>query len=282
MQLERFGGRDLSEAMRRVRQALGEDAMVLRTETVRTSGGRLVEIVATSREEVEAFRRRLRDVGDSPWPSPKGEADRSPYVLALVGPGGSGKTLSAVKLALSREALGGESVGILSLDTYRVGAVEELQTYSEVAGLPLEIVYGRRELPGALERLGGCRYVVVDTPGRLPDPGGRPAPWEELLAAVEPREVHLVLPAGLRTEVARGIRQACERTGVTHLLPTKLDLVPGEGGLVEMAETLDLPMRWVADGIAVPSALRAAGPRILAALGGGAPGAGSPTVRAAG
>jgi flagellar biosynthesis protein FlhF len=67
-------------------------------------------------------------------------------VLALVGPTGAGKTTTLAKLAAHAEAFGGWKVGAITIDTYRVGALEQLQLYAEVAGFPVEVVYDAREV----------------------------------------------------------------------------------------------------------------------------------------
>ncbi len=260
MQLETFRGRDLRALIRHVSHFLGDDAMVVRTHVLRRPAGDVFEVVAARAAEVEAFRNRL-DAGRAPEPD-RARLPR-PYVVALVGPPGAGKTTGAVKLALNERGLGTRRVGFLSLDTYRVGAIEQLQTYAEIAGLPLEVVYHPREVPHALKRLEDRDVVVVDTPGRWADD----ADWVEALAALRPDEVHLTIPAGVRLDVARALKARMAAAGPTHLLLTKLDEVPREAGLADLADALRLPARWVCDGPDVPDALAPAGPRILETLG---------------
>ncbi len=306
MQHECYCGRTLREAMTKVRSTLGEDAMILSSRSGETQGKRWAEIAAAPASVVEAFRRSLdpNRVGvgygmaddeavDHPAPSSgatvtgAGASLRDglrigPRLIALVGPPGAGKTLTAVKLALSPHAFAAYRTGFITLDTYRVGAVDQLQAYAEIAGVPLEVVYSRREVAGAVARLRNCQVVVVDTPGRTPDTMGRFGPWEDVLRQIAPHEVHLVIPAGIRNDVARHLRASAKELAPTHVLPSKLDHVPGDVGLAEMVETVGLPARWVADGHEVPGSLRPATPRILAALGRGLPGsAGGIDVRAA-
>ena len=268
MQPERFRGRNIREAMLQVRQALGEDAMILATRSGRDGPGSWVEISAAPAQEVADYQRRLG--GPLPRPEERRDPERiGPLVLALVGPGGSGKSLTAVKMALSHHAFGRASVGFLTLDTYRVGAVDELQTYAEIAGIPLEVVYHRREVAPAYRRLRSHDAIIVDTPGRLPGSGGGSGPWEELLREIRPQETHLTLPSGVRPQVAAHLGQAYRPLGVTHVLPTKLDQVPQDRTLAELVEAVGLPARWITDGQEVPGDLRPAGGRILSALGGG-------------
>ena len=96
---------------------------------------------------------------------------------------------------------------------------------------------------------------------------GVTATWENLLKEIRAKEVHLVVPAGLRIDVARYLKASFHGLGVTHMLPSKLDQVLGDAGLAELVEQVKLPTRWVADGQDVPGDLRPAGTRILSSLG---------------
>mgnify|MGYP006278100829 CR=1 FL=1 len=266
MQPKQFKGTSLQEAMAKVRREMGDDAMVLSTRTGRGKSGPWVEIQAATATDVEAYRKRM--AGPPSAAKTARTAKRiGPRIMALVGPAGSGKTLTAVKMALSNHAFGKERVGFITLDTFKVGGVEELQTYAELAGVPLEVVYNRKEIASALQRLRTCDAIVVDTPGRVPGAMGVTAPWESLLKEMDPDEIHLVIPAGLRTDVARYLKASFRNLGVTHVLPSKLDEVLGDAGLAELVEQVDLPTRWVADGQEVPGDLRPAGTRILSSLG---------------
>jgi flagellar biosynthesis protein FlhF len=255
MRLERFHGRDVSEALAKVRADLGENALVLHTHS--RPGG--LEIVATTDAELERFSASLRS------PSPPRRRARRSHIVALVGPTGSGKTTTAAKLALSDLAFGGGRVGLVSLDTYKIGAFDQIQIYADLAELPLEVLTEPGEARDALQRLATCDVIVVDTPGRAP--GGTPSErgWRDVLKALEPDEVHFVLSAGVRDRVADGLRENYADLGLTHLLLTKLDEVPGEVGVGQLADRLGLPARWVTDGQIVPDDLDGAPERLLAA-----------------
>jgi len=266
MRFETFTGPDLADVFRQAREVLGDDVAVVDTRVLVTELGRRVQVVAVREREVERFRHRL-DPGPLPAAGGPAGAPRRPVVVAVVGPTGAGKTTTVAKLALSARAFGGSRVGLLTLDTYRVGALEQIQTYAEIAALPLEVIYNAREVPDALARLAGCDVVIVDTPGRGPKAVDQDVEWREIVGLLDAAEIHLVLPATLRPDIAESVRDAYLPLGVTHLLLSKLDEVPGEIGVTDLAYRLDLPARWVTDGQNVPADLRTALPRILSSLG---------------
>lgn len=267
MHLHTFRGSDSTRVFEAARAALGEDVMVIRTRSYREGGRSVFEILATTSAEVADFERVLQA---EPLPA-HGHADRRgsvrPLVLALVGPTGAGKTTTIAKLAAHPRAFGERSVGLLTLDTYRVGAVEQLAIVADLAGLPLEVAYGPGEVDAAMRRLAGCDVVLIDTPGRSPRAEALNGEWGALLAEARPDEVHLVLPAVLRGDIAAAVGRSFSVHGLTHLLMTKVDEVPGEVGVADLAGSLRLPARWITDGQEIPTDLRPAAPRILASLG---------------
>jgi flagellar biosynthesis protein FlhF len=253
MRVERFAAATVSEALGHLRTALGDDALVLRTKNV--PGG--VEIVATTSEELSRFRMAVK-----PEATPR-TAGRRSRVIALVGPTGSGKTTTAAKLALLERAFGWGRVGLISLDTYKIGAYDQIQTYADVAGLPLEVLERPGDAAAALSRLQRCDVILVDTPGRAPNTTASEQAWRETLRALAPDETHLVLSAGVRLHVADAVMGHYADIAPTHLLLTKLDEVPDEAGVAQLADRVGLPARWVTDGQEVPDDLHGAPDRLV-------------------
>ena len=266
MQLETLRARDLTAVARLAEATLGDDAVVLQTRVIRTGAEQQVEVVAASAADVEAFMTRL-----TPAPLPDRAARRGnrPYVIALIGPTGAGKTTTIAKLAANALAFGTWSVGMITLDTFRVAGLEQLATYAEIARCPLEVAYDEDDAARAMTRLTKCDVVLVDTPGRSPRAGARDEDWWPILDALRPDEIHLVMPGGLRLDVAAAAAANLTLTAQrpTHLLLTKLDDVPDDIGIADLADLLALPARWLTDGLDVPVDLKPAPQRILASLG---------------
>ena len=155
-------------------------------------------------------------------------------------------------------AFGSRAVGLLCLDTYRIGAVEQLRIYAELSRLPLAVAYDGRELDQARHRLRGCEVILVDTAGRGPRAESDRAASRAQLLQIGPDEIHLVLPAGLCPDLARRVVAQHRAGGVTHLLPTKLDEFAEDRTAFDVAAEFGLPVRWYTDGQEVPRDLHSA------------------------
>jgi flagellar biosynthesis protein FlhF len=186
-------------------------------------------------------------------------------VIAVVGRTGVGKTTAIAKLAMHPRLFPGRRVGLLSLDTFRVGAVEQLATYAAIARLPLEVVYRLQDLPAARRRLGDRDLLLVDTPGRSPRQRRDREALDALLATIRPTEVHLAIAAGTPTHLAGAAADEAEPYGVTHYLATKIDEAPDDAAVFDLAVRRGVPMRWVATGQDVPFDLGSAAEGLAAA-----------------
>lgn len=268
MRLELFRGRDLASAHAQARSALGADAIIVHSRT-RPDGMRMmVELLAAEATELTRFRQNL-----SPAPlritGPRvaRRAGTAPFVFALVGPTGAGKTTTAAKLAMHPLAFGDRRTGFITLDTHRAGAVEQLRGYADAAERPFEVVYDLKELEGARKRLASCEVIVIDTPGRGPHNRYQESAWRDILEAARPDETHLIMPATTRLDLVASARADFAAVGVTHALLTKYDEVPHDAALAQLVSLLGLPMRWLTDGQEVPTNIQIAGPAVLDTLG---------------
>ncbi len=187
-----------------------------------------------------------------------------PKVVAFVGPTGVGKTTSIAKLAAHYAIQQKCSVGLITVDTFRIAAVEQLRTYAEIMDLPLEVVSSPREMREAVSRLSDCNLILLDTAGRSPQDEVRVAELRHMLAAAGVSEIILVLSATAGLESCQSAADAFSRIGATSLLLTKLDEAVSLGNLVPVFCNPHLPLCYVTDGQNVPQDIRPADPRLLA------------------
>jgi flagellar biosynthesis protein FlhF len=179
-------------------------------------------------------------------------------VVALVGPTGVGKTTTIAKLAANYRLREKRRVGLITVDTYRVAAVEQLRTYADIIDLPMEVVATPREMREAVARMSHLDLVLMDTAGRSPRDEVKIQELKSMLGEAEPDEVHLVLSS---TAGAKSLISTAERfadVGTTALLLTKLDEAQSLGHLVSLVRSVRLPVSYLTDGQNVPDDIRVA------------------------
>ena len=177
-------------------------------------------------------------------------------VVALVGPTGVGKTTTVAKLAAGFRIEARRRVGLLTIDTFRIAAVQQLKAYAEIMDLPMEVVEKPEQMQPALEQLGDVDLVLIDTAGRSPKSDARIDQLVELLRSAQPDETHLVLSA---TNSAAAIRLAIE--GFAPIRPTaailtKLDETPHTASVLSAIVATDqfdgVPLSYTTNGQQVP------------------------------
>jgi flagellar biosynthesis protein FlhF len=188
----------------------------------RLVAGGAVEPEAVRRQVVEELTAMLPEPS-SPIPVVSGRA----AILAFIGPTGVGKTTTIAKLAANFKFREGKRVALLTADTHRIAAVEQLRMYAEALEVPLHVASTPRQIGEALARCRDMDVVMIDTPGRSQRDERRLAELGELLAAARPDEVHLVLTS---TGGQKSLQEAVGRfagLGATHVVFTKLDEAVG-------------------------------------------------------
>jgi flagellar biosynthesis GTPase FlhF len=301
VKIARFVADDLPSAVAAVRRAMGRDAVILSTRGVPRPGWRRwlrrfdrVEVVAAVedaavprpaaapagldvREPDSASGLRQALYGEEAAPPGMGVPrpihirPGSRRLVALVGPTGAGKTTTLAKLAAHLHLEQGWRVALITADTFRVGAAEQLQAYARLLGLPLEVTPTPGSLQRALERLAAVEAVLIDTSGRAHRDDRRMGELRAYLAAAREAgagemEAHLVLAAATRRAEAEAI-VAAYRSLVDRLLLTKLDECEEVPDALAVAAAADLPLSYCCAGQRVPEDLALAWPdQIVAGL----------------
>jgi len=187
-------------------------------------------------------------------------------VVALVGPTGVGKTTTIAKLAANFRLRENKRVGLITVDTYRIAAVEQLRTYAEIIDLPMEVVSTPREMRDAIARMRDFDLVLMDTAGRSPRDEVKIQELKSMLAEAEPAEVHLVLSAVCGAKSLATTAERFAAVGTTSLLITKLDEATCLGNLLSVTRSSGLPISYLTDGQNVPDDIQVAKRDTLASL----------------
>jgi flagellar biosynthesis protein FlhF len=193
-------------------------------------------------------------------------------LVALVGPTGVGKTTTIAKLAANFRLSERRRVGLITVDTYRIAAVDQLRTYADIMDLPMEVVATPREMHDAVARFADFDLVLMDTAGRSPRDEVRIQELRVLLGEAQADEVHLVLSTAAGLESLQAAVNSFARVGATSLVLTKLDEAVQLGGLLPLLRDCRLPLSYTTDGQTVPDDIRPADRRRLASLMLGQPG----------
>jgi flagellar biosynthesis protein FlhF len=186
-------------------------------------------------------------------------------VVAFVGPTGVGKTTTLAKVAAELALVAGRSLGIVSLDGYRVGAAAQIEELADLIGVPLVVARDRASFARALERLRDAEVVLVDTAGRAPRDASALAELSDCLhGAEEPVDVCLCVTASTRSPELDDVigRHAVLRP--THLVVTKNDEAMTHDGVLSACIASGLPLAWLTTGQRVPEDIAPATPERLA------------------
>lgn len=181
-------------------------------------------------------------------------------VLMLVGPTGVGKTTSIAKLAARYSFLMQKKhkVGLVVLDTYRIGAVEQLMQYARMMKLGIETVVDPPEFASALNSLRYCDYILIDTMGSSPYDKGKIEKIYECLEANDTEftvDVVLVMPSSIKYEDLKATYDNFETLNIDTMMFTKLDETRGFGNIFSLAYETKKPISYFSVGQEVPEDL---------------------------
>ena len=187
-----------------------------------------------------------------------------PHVVALIGPTGVGKTTTIAKLAAHLKINEQRKVGLITIDTYRIAAVDQLKKYADIIGSPLKIVGAPDDLREAVASMSDCEYVLIDTAGRSPKDTLKLNELKGFLAAANPDEVHVVVSATASDSSAEMAIQNFGDLRADRLIVTKLDEAKHCGAVVKLLRSTGKKLSYVTTGQDVPDDIEVAQTRKLA------------------
>ena len=187
-----------------------------------------------------------------------GTLGSGPRVVALVGPSGAGKTATIAKLAVTFGLSTRKPTLLISLDTLRVAASEQLRWYASILGISFQVVETNRALAQTLEEHKGKDLILIDTPDFTAADLDGGCDTAEFLASRNDIQKHLVLPASMRfTDLAR-ISSAYDAFRPSRLIFTRMDETGTFGPLLSEAVGSGRPISFLTTGQRVPEDLEPA------------------------
>lgn len=184
------------------------------------------------------------------------EPGERPYILALVGSSGAGKTTMMYKLAVRAVLNRGLRVKIISCDTYKIGSVEGVQTIADILKVPVGVAFEAAEIPELINDP-DVDFIIIDTAGRS-DRTSREE-LESFIAAAEPNEIHLVLSSTMSSRAIQETAALFLGEKIDYITFTKLDEAPSLGALISSIHWIGLPAGYISTGTVIPDDLVAAG-----------------------
>lgn len=188
-----------------------------------------------------------------------------PLVVSFIGPTGVGKTTTIAKIAASFAIKQNFTVALLTADTYRVAAVEQLKTYGDIMGLPVEVVYSPRDMKEAIEKHQDKDLLLIDTAGRSHRNKDKIVELKSFITAAQPDETYLVLSAPTKRKDMLEIVDNYRDIEFDKVILTKIDETSSFGGILSVLQKTRKPLAYVTTGQEVPDDIIEADPAWLAA-----------------
>lgn len=182
-------------------------------------------------------------------------AEKGPKLVYFIGPTGVGKTTTIAKIASRLSVVEKKKIVLLTADTYRIAAAEQLRTYANILEVPFRIIYTPQEIRTAIEDYAAYDYIFVDTSGHSQKNTDQRDDTLALLRAADgqaEKEVYLVVSATTKYRDLLNIADTYQKLTDFRLVFTKLDETQCQGNLFNLRLHTDAPMSYVTCGQNVP------------------------------
>ncbi|NOH16364.1 flagellar biosynthesis protein FlhF [Clostridium cochlearium] len=186
--------------------------------------------------------------------------------VVLVGPTGVGKTTTIAKLAGRLSLVEKKKVGLITVDTYRIGAVDQLKTYADIMGIPFKVVFSINDMEEAIENMKNCEVVLVDTTGRSSKNVMQISELRAFIEKVNSDNIHLVISSTTKNRDIDNIVEGYKTLGYNNVIITKLDETTTYGSILNIVNSTKKPISFITTGQNVPDDIRLITPKEISSL----------------
>jgi flagellar biosynthesis protein FlhF len=191
-------------------------------------------------------------IGSFISPSQELSIDENPLKILLMGPTGVGKTTTIAKIAARYYLMKKVPTGLITIDTYRIAAVDQLKVYASIMGLPVEVVYSLSEVNRAISNLSSNRLILVDTAGRSPNNTMQMSELKSFVNALKIDKKILTLSATMKRRDMNDTIKKFKDIGIDGLIFTKIDETSSYGNLIDIAMDFNYPILYFTNGQNIP------------------------------
>lgn len=184
--------------------------------------------------------------------------------IVMAGPTGVGKTTCIAKLAVISKILHNLNIGLISLDTYRLGAIDQLKIFSDISNIDLRVAYDAAEIPGFLNEYRKKDIVFIDTAGRSQNNKELLLDTREFINTIKPDEVYLVLSTTSTTKNMLDVAEKFKVLNYNGIVFTKLDEAVSFGNIINLTTQIGVPIKYLTNGQVIPDDIIAADPEFIA------------------
>lgn len=207
-------------------------------------------------EDIEELARLLYERMYEVMPTAKVE-ETLPQVVVFIGSTGVGKTTTIAKLTADYVMNKHKKVTLFTADTYRIAAIEQLKTYAEILGVPIEVIYSEEDLTKGLEKWKDQDHIFIDTAGRSHKNKEQIEELARLLQTIDKKQVYLVLNVNTNYKDVKQIVDVYKQfTDSFQLIITKIDETDEIGNLMNIVAYANSPISYITDGQNVPDDIR--------------------------
>lgn len=178
--------------------------------------------------------------------------DKKGKLVFMVGPTGVGKTTTIAKLAANMTFVDRKKVALITLDTYRISAADQLRTFAEIIGIPISVVFTTDEFNAAMEKYQEKDIIFVDTAGRSPYNRQQMEELKQFVTVARPDETLLVLSVTTETSDMVNIYEQFKAIGIDKVVFTKVDETYNYGQILNAIYQIKKPIAYLTTGQNVP------------------------------